>query len=478
MKKIVFLNPPITAEERYGKLANIGNALPPLGLTNLAAICIEKGYQVKIIDAEAVKLGYDETLREIIENNPDYLGITSTTIAIFNAAKIAKMVKEKLPHIKIIIGGPHLTALPEMTMQNFTDFDIGVIGEGDITIIELLQSLSNQKKLNELKGIIYRDNDVLRKTEQRDLIRDLNSLPKPAYHLLPDLVKYYSAPSHTLKRHPGTSMITSRGCPSKCTFCANLFGTKFRGYSAQYIIDIILWLMNDFGINEIDIVDDTFVVNKKRVKQICDLLINKNINLSWSCEAKVNFVNPEMLKIMKKSGCWQIAYGIETGSQKILDNISKGTSIKQARDAIKWTKQAGIQTRGFFMIGAPGETRETIRETIDFMKEIDLDDFHVTFFTPYPGTPIYNEISKHGKYNEDWKKLNFWQPVFIPPDLTREELIDFQKIIFRKFYFRPKIIKRYLLKLLNPNLREKVLLSFFIFCKFIFSKDSHRSSAP
>tara|TARA_Y100000294_G_scaffold175534_1_gene195861 strand:+ start:737 stop:2173 length:1437 start_codon:yes stop_codon:yes gene_type:complete len=478
MTKINFLNPPITSEERYGKLANIGNSLPPLGLTNLAAMCIEKGHDTKIIDAEALKLGYEETLNEIVKNRPDILGITSTTIAIYNAAKIADMVKNKMPDTKILIGGPHFTAEPEPTMKQFQSFDVGVIGEGDLTVIELLDSINDNKELHKVNGVIFRENGSLLKTPTRHRIDNLDTLPKPAYHLLPDLIKYYSPPAHALKKFPGTSIITSRGCPSKCSFCANLFGTKFRGYSAEYVIKLVLWLMNDFGIKEINIVDDTFVVNKRRVKQVCDYLIEKNVDLSWACEAKVNFVNPEMLKIMKKAGCWQIAYGLETGSQQILDSIDKGTTIKQARDAIKWSKEAGIETRGFFMIGAPGETRDTIRETIDFIKDIDLDDFHVTFFTPYPGTAVYNRLSKNGSTKFDWKKMNFWQPIFIPPGLTGKDLAHFQKIMFRVFYFRPKIIIRYFLKLLDPSLTKKILFSFFVFCKFLFSKSYVSSTKP
>jgi len=470
MKKIIFLNPPITSRERYGSLANTGNSLPPLGLTNLAAICLENGFNAEILDAEALKLGYEETLHEILKWKPDILGITSTTVAISNAAEIATMLKKSFPKITTIIGGSHITAEPEVTMKTFPAFDVGVIGEGDITITELLESLINRTELNKVKGIVYRKNGSLSRTPSRSFINDLDSLPKPAYHLLPNLVKHYSPPPHAIKRYPGTSMITSRGCPSKCNFCANFFGTKFRHYSAEYIIEVVLRLKNDFGINEINFVDDTFVVNKKRVKQICDLLINRNIDLSWSCEAKVNFVNPEMLKLMKKAGCWQIAYGIETGSQDILDSIDKGTTLKQAEDAMKWSKQAGIETRGFFMIGSPGETKGTITETINFIKKVELDDFHVTFFTPYPGTYIYKNLSKFYSDIKDWKIMNCWHPVFIPPGLTKEELIHFQKKMFKEFYFRPKIIKRYVFKLLNPKFSKKLLFSFFIFCKFLISK--------
>ncbi|MDD4979717.1 MAG: radical SAM protein [Candidatus Omnitrophica bacterium] len=446
MTDIVFINPPLTLEERYGKLSSGGSLLAPLGLATLAAITRDKGFKAEIIDSAALGLSYEDTVDQIIQRAPKYVGITATTIAIYNAAKLARELKKKRQDIFIIIGGPHVSSIPEDTMSRFPQFDAGVIGEGDVTVIEMLNALQENKDLKRVQGLIIRANGSIERTPGRELIVDLDKLPLPAWDLLPDLTRYYRPAANSFYQLPSTGVVTSRGCPGKCIFCdRTVSGDRLRMYSALYLLKTVKHLYSNYGVRDIIFHDDNFIAFRKRLYELCEMLIKENLKLTWSCTARVDMVTPELLKMMKRSGCWQIAYGIESGDQEILDFLKKGITLKQIKDALRWTKEAGIMNRGYFMIGVPTETVRTIRKTIDFLLELKLDDFHMSMFTPHPGTEISRSISEYGTVDNDWRRFGGWHPVFIPRDLTKEQLIYFHKLAFRKFYFRPRIIFQYLL---------------------------------
>lgn len=450
MTDIVFVNPPLTLEERYGKLASGGSLLAPLGLATLAAITRNKGFKTEIIDSAALSLSYEKTADEILRRLPRYVGITATTIAIHNAAKLAQELKKRHRDTFIIIGGPHISSIPEDTLERFPQFDAGVIGEGDITIIEMLNALKENSDLKKVKGIIIRTNGSIERTPPRELLSDLDSLPLPAWDLLPDLTQYYRPAANSFYQLPSSGLVTSRGCPGKCTFCdRTVSGHKLRMHSAEYLIKMVKHLYFHYGVRDIIFHDDNFIAFRKRLYEFCEMLKEGHLKLSWSCTARVDMVTPELLKMMKQAGCWQIAYGIESGSQEILDFLKKGITLNQIRDALKFTRHAGIMNRGYFMIGVPTETIQTIRKTIDFLLELKLDDFHMSMYTPHPGTEISKSIDKYGTLDNDWKRFGGWHPVFIPHGLSREQLLYYHKLAFRKFYFRPRIICQYLFSILK-----------------------------
>lgn len=445
MADIIFVNPPLTLEERYGKLSAGGSLLAPLGLAILAAITRDGGYKTEIIDASALKLSNNEAVNEILRREPKYVGITATTIAVHNAAALAYELKKKRNGIITILGGPHISSIPEDTLIRFPQFDIGVIGEGDTTIIEMIRALEGKKDLGAVRGIIIRDNKGLKLTEPRELFFDLDSLPFPAWDLLPNLTQYYRPAANSFYRLPSTGMVTSRGCPGRCIFCdRTVSGNRLRMYSASYLIGMVKHLYSNYGIRDIIFHDDNFIAFKKRLIEFCGMLKKEGLKLSWSCTARVDMVSPGILKMMKEAGCWQIAYGIESGSQEVLDFLKKGITLEQVKYALKCTREAGIMNRGYFMIGVPTETASTIRKTIDFLLELKLDDFHMSMYTPHPGTEISKSINKYGTVDNDWRKFGGWHPVFIPKDLTKEQLLSYHKLAFRKFYFRPRIICKYL----------------------------------
>lgn len=471
MKKIMFLNPPFSARQLYGDLSEGGSELPPLGIALLAAVTREQGYQTSILDAAALKLSPDETVAKIIEESPDVLGITSTTITIYNAAAIAKMLKERGSNVKIIIGGSHITCCPEETMRAFPEFDVGVVGEGEITILELLDGLEHNFDLTGCKGLMVRNNGSVVFTGGREFIKDLNQLPFPAWDLLPDLVKYYQPAADSLHRSPATLLVTSRGCPGQCVFCEkSMFGNKMRGYSAEYIIRMIEYLQKNYGIKDIFFEDDNFFVFKKRTEEFCRLLKEKKIDISFSTMGRADNVTSEILKMLKEVGCWQIGYGCESGSQKILDNINKKISIEVLENSLMLTHKIKLKIKGLFMIGNPGETRETINQTLRFIKRVPLDDFHIFFFTPYPGTVAAKMASTYGKFDPDWRKANLSTPDnFIPYGLAYDELLYYHKKAYKVFYLRPRIILYYIFKMIrSPRGFLKIMRGAKAFFKYIF----------
>jgi anaerobic magnesium-protoporphyrin IX monomethyl ester cyclase len=460
---IVFINPPLSHKERYGLKFKIGGQTPPTGLALLAAVCREHNYKVRIIDAPTSKLDYKSTIRRIIKLSPKYVGLTAVTLSIFNTMNVAKILKKHNPKIKLILGGAHITAAPFETIEKFGNvFDILCIGESEDTIIDLLDTLENNKPLENVNGIAYLNKEKYKFTEKREFIKDLDKLPMPAWDLLPNLARNYCPPAHTVKRFPAALVITSRGCPGQCTFCDNkVFGKTLRSHSADYVINMIEHLQKNYGIKEIQFRDDNFTVFKLRNQELFKKMGEKKIDIAWSCAARVDMITQETLALMKKAGCWQIWYGIESGSDKVLKAIKKNTTVEKIRKAIIMTKQAGISPCGFFMIGMPKETKEDIKKTIKLLLDLPLDEFHISHLAPFPGSEIYNTANQYGYFDNDWKKMSGWKTIFIPKDLTEEEIIKYSKKAMRKFYLRPRIIFQYLRRIRSFR-HFKVYLSAFM----------------
>ncbi|MFA5124389.1 MAG: radical SAM protein [Patescibacteria group bacterium] len=473
--RIILVQPPLTLEERYGIKSKSGGESIPLGLVYLAAAVRAAGHEVSIIDAEIMDLGTVATTERVLAADPAIVGFTAVTISIDNAAAVAREIKKIKPGIITLIGGHHLSTAPEETLKLYPKFDLGIIGEGERTLVELLSILSqnglSKDQLRQVNGLIFKSDvsDEFIITAPRARIIDLDALPQPAFDLLPDLVKY-SPPVHTVKKFPASTLVTSRGCPGQCTFCTrSVYGNVLSAHSAEYMMELVLLLYYKYGIREIQFRDDNFTVFKPRLYKFCELLKEKKLDLVWTALARVDMVEPEMFKVMKEAGCWQVWYGVESGNENILKLIKKNTTKEQIRSAINWTKGAGIDVGAFFIMGHPGETRETIKETIDFALSLKIDEFHCTLMTPLPGSEISGNYSQYGTFDKDWKKMNEWEPVFVPFGLTREELIASNRLFFRKFYFRPRIILNYVKRLRSPKHVKIYFLGFLALCEWILS---------
>jgi len=472
VKKVILINPPLTMEERYGVLAKAGSKLPPLGLCNLAAVVREAEVDVTIIDAPASEYDIKETFEIIEDYNPDLIGITAVTISINNAAQLAKYIKKRRPQSSIILGGPHVTAIPKETLKRLPEFDIAVVGEGEETFLELVHKWDRPKDLKKIKGLAFRANGEVILSPPRPFIDNLDRLPLPGWDLLPDFPRLYSQSAMRSYRYPSTSLITSRGCYGKCTFCDNsVFGRKIRFHSAEYVIKMIKHLIDRYGIKEISFYDDNFIVFANRISKICKMIIDERLDITWSCDARVDTVkSPETLKMLEEAGCWEICYGIETGVQKILDEEKKNISIEQIRQVVDWTAQAGLQVKGFFMMGHPLETEETMKETIKFAKELPLTDAHVTFVTPFPGSELYKTAHNYGTFHNDWRKMNMWTPVFVPRGLSEEILRKYRNKFFREFYLRPRIILAYLKNVKQPRQLLSLVKGFMTLVKSLMKR--------
>lgn len=438
---LLLLNPPLTLKERYGKLAAGGDKMAPLGLCHLAAVVRQAGFNVRIIDAEAQNFNSQVTVNKILAQSPRVVGITAVSASIYNAAAVAEAVKKKDPCIYIVLGGQHVSAASGETMQRFPQFDVGIIGEGEITLIKLLNNLLQAKPVRDLPGLVIRENGAVRFSPLSLPIANLDELPLPAWDLLEVFPKKYTLNVHAFGRIPAASLVTSRGCYGKCIFCdRSVFGSKLRFHSSQYVIKMLKYLIENYNIKEISIQDDNFLAATERVKEICSSIIKEKLDISWTCHARVDDANLEILKMLKMAGCWEIAYGFESGSQRILDILKKGTTIEQAVNAVNMTKKAGMRARGFFVIGSPGEGPDDLEKTIEFVLNNELDAVSMMNFTPFPGTEIYKKAAQYGIFENNWRKMNMYTPIFAPHGLSKEQILFYSKRFFRCFYFRTKII--------------------------------------
>lgn len=473
MAKIAFINPSQDFEDIYGSLADERSVLPPLGLCYLAGSLRAEGHDVRIIDAAALNISNEEASRLSLEWGAGYVGITATTDNVFLASDIADAIKSASKDIKVIIGGAHLTAIPEKTLEMFPSFDIGVIGEGEDTLKELINALEAKKDLNEVNGIVFRSAGNVKTNAPRSFIKDLDSLPYPAWGLLPSLSKYYKPVITNYKRMPSASLVTSRGCPGKCAFCdTRVFGSRYRAHSAGYVLGMIGYLKDNYGIRDICFYDDVFTVFKKRLEEICKALKDKKYDISWSCQARVNSVNYETLKMMKEAGCWKVSFGIESASNDILKLMNKDIAVEQSRKAVMEAKRAGLEVEGYFILGFFGETKDTMKMTKDFILRSPLDIVILSHFLPYPGSPAYPHVKEYGSFTEDWKMMNaFDRPRFIPNGLTTEDIINIQDEIYKGFYFRPRLFAKYALRIAkNPAYAPRIIKSSLNLAKFILRK--------
>ena len=449
--RILLLTPDLNVEKRYGKkLKDFGSmSFPPLGLAYIAAVLEKAKHTVKIIDC---------TLEELDYTNYDVIGITVMTPSYNEFRELVNRIESDVP---LIAGGMHPSILPLDTLKENKKVDYIVCGEGENIIVNLIDAIQGKIKLKDVKGIAYREGDRIIVNPPAELIHELDTLPYPSRHLFKP--KYIPAPS-TYRNLPCAHMIISRGCPNRCIYCSvhTVSGRKYRHHSVRRVIDEI----NELDVKEIYFLDDLFTLDRRWVLELCASLESKNIE--WSCNTRVNLVDIELLKAMKKAGCWQIHYGIESGSQRLLNLVKKGITLDQCRDAIKWSKKAKIQTRAYFMLGLPTETKEESMVTIEFAKKLNPDYAKFSLTTPYPGTEMY-EILKDEIGDISWDKYRSMggfvgeERPYVSKGRTSQELNELQKMAHKSFFLRPRVILNRLLKIsslteLRMNLKSMKML--------------------
>ncbi len=464
MKDILLINPPLDPKQRYGEFSDVGTELPNLGLAYLASFLRENGTGVEIIDAPAMGFSPSQIASEAKSHKPVIVGFTAATVAINSAAACAKEVRKVFPDALIVIGGPHVSSLPEETLAAFPIFDLGVLGEGERTLLELVSGIKEGKDYWDIPGVAFLKEDgkgII--TEPRPLITDLDSLPMPAWDLLPDLAKTYRPSPQSTFRLPSTILFTTRGCPFNCTFCdRSVFGRKVRSHSAKRVFEMMEHLYKKYRIVHFAFHDESFIFDKERLLEFCRLLIRSGLPLTWVCQGRVDQpVSKNTLLLMKKAGCRQLQFGIETADNNLLGILKKGITIEQVRRALLITKSAGISTKAFFMIGLFGETEESMKKTAQFILEAPLDDIMISFFTPFPGSAAYEQVEKYGKLTGSFENMSEYEVVFTPNGLTSLRIAAARKEIYRRFYFRPRIFFGYLARLRYLSAWKILIKSFF-----------------
>jgi radical SAM superfamily enzyme YgiQ (UPF0313 family) len=441
---------------------------PPLGLGYLSSYLKKSGTDTVIIDGLKENLDFRRMINRILDLKPDAVAITCLTAFYNQAVSLSRELKKN--KITTIIGGPHPTFLPYQTLVE-SQADYVVCGEGENPLRELIR---NNFRNDNIPGVYSLEN---LKSERQEIIKarlvdNLDELPFPDWAQM-NPQDYPKAPHGAFIRgFPVGVIITSRGCPYECTFCAapKFCDRKIRFRTPENVVEEIEYLIKNYQVKEIHFEDDNFTINADNVKRLCRLLMEKKIKINWACPngIRADNVSPELIRLMKESGCYYFAYGIESANPRILKNIKKRESIDTIERAIKMADEAGISTQGFFIFGLPGETASTIEENVNFALSSGLSRAQFIILDVLPGSELWDTLQ--GKFVPNWEKESYLEPEWLPDGITREQLLTAQSRAFRKFYLRPKIFFK-LLKLIDPG-------QFFYLIKrlkvYRFFKDEYR----
>lgn len=442
--RVLLVHPP--AMEVYGRFKPAAKlaAQPqmPLGILYLGAMLEQQGHRVAILDGDVDQMGPLEVGELVGRWRPDVVGVSATTPVYATANRILSQIKEIHPHTTTILGGFHLTALPQQTMAESTA-DYGVYGEGEQTLVELVAALEQGYDVDGIAGLLYRQDGDLSINPPRPQIRDLDALPFPARHLLRHQRYQWSVPGKGLV--PVTTIMTQRGCPFQCVFCGvRTMFPQIRYRQVEQVVDELEQIATGLGIRHVQFSDDTLTLKEDKAVAMCDEIKRRKLGITWEGYTRADRITRDLLKKMKDAGLVRLSFGVESGDQRILKAIKKGTSLEQYRQAYEWCDELGLETRCSVMLGHPFETRETVRKTVDLVCSLKIHQAYINIATPYPGTALL-EMAREGYgglrlLTEDWTEYRrYGNAVMEMNDLTREDLIRLQKAAYLRFYLRPSI---------------------------------------
>jgi len=475
MKKIIFINPPTPQKgiiiirdlDRSGRQTREKIIWPQANLAYLAAVMKKDGFDVGIIDCIADKIYWGKFEKLLVKEKADYILSNVISSTLTNDMKVFDVAKKI--GAKTIAVGSHVSALSGESLKNFRNLDYVVIGEAEETLSELVKTIEVNGDLSAVKGIAYRkENGEIIVNEKRPLIENLDSLPIPLHELLP--LKKYNLP---FIGKNFTFIMESRGCPFRCIFCRSpiAWNRIFRQRSAESIFEEIKYLKK-LGVKNILFHSDTFTVDKKEVIKLCKLIIDSGLKIKWICNSRVDTIDEEVLPWMKRAGCYMIAYGIESGSQKVLNNANKGITVEQIKRAVQITNNAGIKVWGYFVMGLPGENKDTVEETIKLAKGLDMALTNFAVAAPYPGTDFFKLVSDQGWLtSSNWEEFDQnYSAIVSYPDFSSEDIVKSMKRAYKEYYFRPKAVWNLLKVVRSLNDLRVLTDTAFAHLKWMFFK--------
>ena len=412
----------------------------PIYLAYIVAVLEKAGIDVRFIDGVVEEMSISTFASAVTKTEPDMVVLECSTPSIDSDLLTAKVLKEKMKNVFVVLVGSHPTFFHQDVIRENPQLDAICRGEFDLTVRDLATALSNGDNLKRVKGITYKDENGIHVNEDRPLIENLDKLPFPARHIVKS--DYYRQGTFVGKH--STTMVTSRGCPYRCIFCLwprTLYGRKLRPRSPENVVDEIEQVVKDHHVDEIYFDDDSMALDRDRILGICRLIEKRNIKVKWIPQCRVDSMDEGVVQAMKRAGCHYIRFGIESGSQKMLKIMKKGISLAQIERAFNLCRKAGIKTQAFFLFGIPGETQETIKETIEFAKDLKADSAQFAVVIPHPGTELYEVCKKNGwlRYSS-WGDFSACNSIIETSQLSREDVERARIRAYREYYFRPSFI--------------------------------------
>jgi radical SAM superfamily enzyme YgiQ (UPF0313 family) len=470
---ILLVHPLGYSAKRAGSdISRVANIMPPLGLASISAYLTAGGYRNDIIDCYAHPDSDERIIAYLRDEIPDFIGFSCTTSSFFDGERLARLAKSIRPEIKVVFGGVHVSAVKEAVLDGYPVIDYAVVGEGEETLRELLTTPAERRA--EVEGLVLRGPDGKALfTGRRKQLLDLDSLPFPDYQKLAGYPEAYTLPIFNYPKAPNGSCISSRGCPYACSYCdRSVFGRSFRYNSADYLYRHVLYLKETYNLRHLNFYDDQFTFNRQRVVDFCRMVMEKPLGMTFNCAARAEHLDFELLQLMKAAGCWMISLGIETGDELLLAAHRQNVDLKMMREKIELIKKAGIRVKGLLMMGLPGETEASIEKSKAYVFSLPIDDFNLSKFTPFPGSPVYKQIKEAGEamgtFAEDWEKMDCMCFQFVPRGIDPARLealfIDF----YRSHFQRPRVIWGYVAMLWkSPDSWLRFLGNLSSFLRFV-----------
>lgn len=438
----------------------------PYSLAVISAFLKQHLKDVTLFDSAINRLKRKEIIAYIKELKPDLLGVTVMTQHLPQTIDFLKDVKSLFPHITVIAGGPHITADYKSVLEKNREIDMCVIGEGEYTMLNIVDCLENRKSLEGVKGISYRINGEARVNSFREYIEDLDSLPFADWESLP-MAKYTDAIA--VKKNYG-SIVASRGCPFSCTFCGakTVLGRKVRRRSPENILEEIRLLYEKYNVRQVLFHDSTLNIDNQWVNEICEGILKMGRPLLWGCNLRTENLERETLKLMKESGCIRVFVGVESADNNVLKRMNKGTNIERIEAGIRLIEEMGLPSDYGFILGMPGETEESIKKSIAFAKKLKgISTFSLA--SPFPGTELYEIAKSEGYMVDDWSKHSMYMLAYLPKGLSKKQLEYYYRLAIRSTYLRPYFLIRQIFQLKSwLNLRIALLSAYRIFCNRFF----------